>query len=76
MWCDGCHVILCIKFFHLFHTVKNPKQLKAEVVRQTKITMAIKTGKAKINQAKATPAKKRKNPAVARRNHRKRKGRS
>ena len=66
MWCDDCQVVLCIKCFHLFHTVKNPKQLKAEVVRQTKITTTIKTAKAKINKAKASPAKKQKNRAVAR----------
>ena len=72
MWCDDCQVVLCIKCFHLFHTVKNPKQLKAEVVRQTKITTTIKTAKAKVNRANVSPAKKRKNPAVARRLHRKR----
>ena len=76
MWCDDCNTVLCIKCFHLFHTVKNPKQLKAEVVRQTNITTAIKTGKAKINHAKATPAKKRKNPAIARRIQRRREKRS
>ena len=32
MWCGDCHVTLCIKYFHIFHTIKNPKQLKAEVI--------------------------------------------
>ena len=45
MWCDDCHVTLCIKCFHLFHTIKNPKQLKAEVIRATKITAKLKTSK-------------------------------
>ena len=45
MWCDDCNVTLCIKCFHLFHTIKNPKQLKAEVIRATKITAKLKTSK-------------------------------
>ena len=45
MLCDDCHVPLCNKYFHLFHTVKNPKQLKAEVIRATKITEKLKTSK-------------------------------
>ena len=72
MLCDDCQVVLCIKCFHLFHTVKNPKQLKAEVVRQTKINTTIKTAKAKVNRPNVSLAKKRKNPAIARRLHRKR----
>ena len=77
MWCDDCNTTLCIKCFHLFHTVKNPTQLKAEVIQQTKITSIIKTAKAKINAAKAqkqqTPAV-RTRPAVRRKLNRKRKG--
>ena len=73
MWCDDCQVVLCIKYFHLFHTLKNPKQLKAEVVRQTKITTTIKNAKTKNNNAKAAPNNERDNTAVIRRTHRKRK---
>ena len=76
MWDDDCNVALCVKCFHLFHTVKNPKQLKTEVIRQTKITTKIKTAKSKINKAKASPSKKRKSPPVARGVNRKRRGRS
>ena len=45
MWCDDCHVTLCIKCFHLFHTIKNPKQLKAEVIQATEITAKLKATK-------------------------------
>lgn len=55
MWCDDCHVTLCIKCYHLFHTIKNPKQLKAEVLRATKISAKLK--KAEVLQATKKPAK-------------------
>ena len=76
MWCDDWHVVLCIKCFHLFHTVKNPKRLKAEVTRQTKITTTIKAAKAKINEAKAIEIKKRKPPAAGEGNQMKNRRRS
>ena len=76
MWCNDCHVVLCIKYFHLFHTVKNPKQLKAEVMRETKITLTIKTGKAKINKAETAKANRAKKQVVGNTNRRKRKTRS
>ena len=71
MWCDNCQVILCIKYFHLLHAVKNPKQLKADVVRQTKIKTIFKTVKTNIHNAKPAPNDKRKNTAVIRRTHEK-----
>ena len=38
MWCNNCHVVLCMSCFGKFHTVKNPKQLKVEVMRETNLT--------------------------------------
>ena len=37
MWCNDCNVVLCISCFEKFHVVKNPNQLKAEVIKATKI---------------------------------------
>jgi len=42
MWCNDCHVILCISCFEHFHTIKNPKQLKTEVIQATNTTQKIK----------------------------------
>ena len=51
MWCNDCHVVLCISCFEKFHTVKNPKQLKAEVMRATDLATKI-TGKKKEDTTK------------------------
>ena len=45
MWCNDCNVILCISCFEKFHIVKNPKQLKAEVIKETKIRDSAKKRK-------------------------------
>ena len=41
MWCNDCHVVLCISCFEKFQTFKNPKPLKAEVMRGTNLTTKI-----------------------------------
>jgi hypothetical protein len=45
MWCNDCNVILCISCFEKFHIIKNPKQLKAEVIQATKIRDSAKRRK-------------------------------
>ena len=36
MWCHDCQLVLCLTCFEHFHTIKNPKQLKQEVIRSAK----------------------------------------